>query len=287
MSIKAFTQKTTRFMNANADIIMTVGALIGLGTTIYLTARQMPEIMEASDSYKADTEALRARRDSGEISVDIYESELRNMKLHYAKIFAKLLAPPTASALGTGALIIGSTKAGRAKQAVLSSLLNSSNVALSSYKDYMKKELGEKKFDEIDTSYEKERVADIPKIASPTEIISTGKGEKLFSIDVLPWDPDTRVFFRSSPEAVHEGVVSLKEYIIDTKIDAIRYDDYLFYIIGNQVNRDKKTFAPAKHLYHYMDDIRDWPQPIYKEFIHDKLGENWCHITFREDDWEY
>lgn len=287
MGIKAFTRKVSTKMNANADILMTVGALIGLGTTIYLTARQMPEILEALDSYKADMTDLVARRDNGDLDPAAYEAELKDMRFHYFKIFMKLSAPAIASAIITGGLIIGSTTAGRAKQALLSSALNTSNLALSSYKDYMRKELGEKKYAEVDSAYEMDRVKTIPEVQMPLEIINTGKGDKLYSVDVIPWDPSTRVFFRSSPEKVKEGFVDLKSWVLDMEMDQVLYADYLYYVIGNEVLRDKKTFAGAYHLIFEKDDRKDWPKPIYKEFVHDKLNENWCHIAFREDDWDF
>lgn len=254
----------------NADILMTIAAVLGLGSTVFLTVKATPKIMEALECYKKDLEDCAS------------EEEIKNLRWYYAKVLVKLGLPVAVAVLLTLIFIIESTKVGRHKQAVLGAALNAANASIVELKDHMKSELGEKRYNEIETAFEEKRNAKYNEVMHPIEIRKTGFGDKLYSVDRIPGDPSTRMFFRSSPDAVKDAK-NQTDALLNCDADSkCIYADYLYFLGFTEAAK----WSTAMHTYHYAKYANDFISPVYREFIHPELKENWCHIDWCENEWQ-
>lgn len=233
-----FGKNLARGINQNADIIMTVSALIGLVSTVALAIRETPRAIDIIDDAHYSLDHLEGALKEHGISYAEYEEAKRDIRRNTTFALAKNYAPALISGITTGACIIGSTAVNRSRNAALSGLLNATNVAFSEYREHVQNSIGEKKETEIYDEIREEHIVQNPPVQN--QIFNTGKGETLCYIEILPGDPTSGLYFYSSPEAVHaaindanaegisSGYVSMKDllYFLGLKIPGKGTDLY-------------------------------------------------------------
>jgi hypothetical protein len=264
-----------RFLNTNADIITAGAALVGLVTTVVLAVKETPRAERILDDARYDIERAET------------EDEVRRIKLMCARDLALNYAPAGVSLIFTGGCIVGTNRISRSRNAALTGLINAGNLTFQEYKEHMREELGDKKFHEIDDSFEEKRinkrVAD-GTMKIPQEVYQTGYGNKLYSIDTVPGDPTTRIYFRSSPERVAKAELEFNADMVSKgELNAGVYADYLWY----QGVKDAIKYNSAMNYYHVMEHMHDFVEARLHEYEeHPFFHEHWCHIDFDPDTWE-
>lgn len=286
MSLRGFGTRLARGINANADIIMSIIAIGGLVSTVALAIKATPKANDILDETKHKINRIKKIADEEKWTNEELDSEVRDVQLSCAKDLAIIYAPTAISLVGTTALIIGSNKINRSRNAAMAGALNATNIAFQEYKEHVKTSIGEKKFREIDESFEEKRSRDRPKLMETPnhEVYNTGHGNKLYSIDTIPGNINTRVFFRSSPEAVKQAELDFNSAMLfDGGENDGLYADYLWYLGIH----DAIKYNGAMLTHHKMENAQDFVHARYHEYIHPTTNENWCHIDFYPTDWVF
>lgn len=205
MSLVDIGHKIARGINQNTDIILTGSALIGLGTTTFLAIKETPRAIDILDDAKETIDKIEDAVDQGRLDEDEADEKIVKIRRQTAKKLAMNYAPAAVSFTVTAGCIVGSNKASRNKNAALSSALNAANLLYSEHRDRVREEYGEKKETKIHDEIRKEHIDKNPPVR-PERIYDTGKGDTLCYIELFPGDPDTGIYFYSSPEAVMAGI---------------------------------------------------------------------------------
>jgi hypothetical protein len=137
---------------------------------------------------------------------DDADAEIKQIRLETAKDLALNYLPTGISFAITAGCIIGSNKVSRSRNAALSNALNAANLMYSEYREAVRDKIGEKKETEVHDSVRESHIRKNPPSELPENIFKTGKGDTLCHIELLPGDPDTGIYFYSSPEAVMAGI---------------------------------------------------------------------------------
>ena len=202
---KNLANRTAAGINANADIIMAVGALIGLGCTIVLAIRETPEAERIVYKAKDALDGVRQEAKEKDWTEEEEKRAVLSIRVDTAKSLAFNYLPTLLGLCATGACIIGSNKIVRTRNAALSGSLNAANLVYQEYRDHVRSVVGEKKETEIHDGIRKEHIEHA--ILPPENTITnTGKGNTLCFIELEPGSTDTGLYFWSSPEAIHAAV---------------------------------------------------------------------------------
>lgn len=281
MSLKQLGNKIARGINKNADVILTVSALVGLTTTTYLAVKETPRAIDILDSAKESIDRIDEAVEQDRMDEDEAEEKIREVKIDTAKKLAKNYAGAGISFATTAGCIIGSNKASRSQNAALSSALNAATLIHSEYQERVREELGEKKETKIHDEIRKEHIDTNP----PTRVdrvYDTGKGDTLCYIEMFPGDSDTGIYFYSSPEAVLAGINDANAHGIENCY--VSMQDLLWFLglkikghgtnlIGWQITSRSELIQVRRSSHLYNDkpvfDISFYNYP-YKNF--DRFG---------------
>lgn len=282
-------QKVVNALNKNADIITAGMAVVGLITTVVLAIKETPKaetIVEESAKriddihWKANDEKWPVAEENKEVNIE---------RLHCLGALIFNYGPTIVSFTITGACIIGTNRISRRNYSILAGTLNATNLMFQEYKDRAREVLPNKEFQELDDGFEKARLVkrlenhDMP-APSVREVYHTGFGEKLYSIDTVPGDPSTRIYFRSSPEAVTKAEMDFNAAMLyESGDNAGVYADYLYYL----GIKDAIKYKTAMNYYHFMENAQDFVHARLREYEeHPTFLETWCHIDFDPTDWK-
>ena len=205
MSLKQFGNSLARGINKHADTILAVSALAGLCTTVFLAVKETPAALDILDNSNESIDRINDAVKQGKLGEDEADNKIKHVRRDTAKRLIFNYAPAGVSFIGTAGCIIGSHKISKANNAALSNALNAANIAYAEYRDHVREEIGEKKETKIHDEIEKEHIDKNPPTLAE-HIYQTGKGDTLCYIELLPGDPDTGIYFYSSPEAVMAGI---------------------------------------------------------------------------------
>lgn len=277
-------------IDKNADILMTISALLGLGVTTYLMYKAAPDIQYTIRNAKAELEDIEDRATQENWYADERKAAKTEVVVETAKTLAPIVAPPLVGVIFTGGMIIGNNVRWRGREAILVSAVNGANLAAQEFKDIAKEHVGEKKVAEIEEKVSRKHLEESPPIEQGV-ILITGHGDKLYSILKRPYDETTRVYFRASPEWVLLAIGEANNELSCGGSGGSEMSDgaYLTY-------SDFLDFID-RHL--YDDYARNWVfikdnspgsthrriEPRLKSHIHPYLKEACCDITFDPGDW--
>lgn len=205
MSLKESFRRLGNETQKNADLILTMSALIGLVSTIYFVAKETPEAIDIIDDEKKTEKIIDNDYKEKLLSDEEYVTEKKRVKKECAKNLVINYLPAAVSAGTTAACIIGSNRVSRTRNAAVSSALNAATIAYQEYRDAVKKEIGPKKELEIEDKVRKEHIDATP-LPSHEDIFRTGNGNTLCRIELSPGDATSGYYFYSSPDAVYRGI---------------------------------------------------------------------------------
>ena len=235
---------TPKFVNAGLEwgrkqlpTIMSVGAVVGLGATVYLALKAKPkadEILEEAKEkiddireYGVDPEAENVG-DSAEERLKNVKKEVRNVKINCALDMAKVVWRPIVVGGVTIGLILGANRISMRRLASLGAAYEVATGDLKKYKEKTKEILGEKKESEIREAVAKEKITEA--VVDPEtgelknfDIIETGKGSMLY------FDAWSGRFFRSSATAIKMAVNEVNRLVLAN--DFATLDDF-YYELG-------------------------------------------------------
>ena len=279
-------QSAAGTINAYADVITAGAALIGLVTTVVLAIKETPKAERILDDTRATINDIYDRAKDEEWSEKEVREAVNAERIICARNLAVNYAPAFISFVSTGACIVGTNRISRSQKAAVVSALNATNLTFQEYKDHMREVLGEKQYHDIEDTFEKARIEKKMKddeIVMPREVYHTGFGDKLYSIDTIPGDPSSRIYFRSSPEKVTQaGLDFNSEMLFDGGDNSGVYADYLWYL----GIKDAIKYKTAMNYTHFMEGPQDFVEPRLHEYEeHPSFHEHWCHIDFDPSEW--
>lgn len=213
-------------INANADIIMAAMALVGLGSTIALAIQETPTAERIIFDSRDDIEAIKHECDEKGWSKEEEQKAIREIRLRTVRDLAINYAPTAFGAFATGALIIGSNKINRTRNAALTGSLNAANLAFQEYRERMRAAIGENKETAIHDDIRRSHI-EASELPPPNLITNTGNGNTLCYIELEPGDKDTGVYFWSSPEAIHAAENDTNAYGLER--GSVSFEDFLYF----------------------------------------------------------
>lgn len=280
MSLKEVGNKIAAGINKHADIILTGSALLGLGTTVFLAVKETPAALDILDDAKDSIDRIDKAVEDERMDEYDAEEKIKKVKTDAAKKLVINYLPAGISFVGTSACIIGSNKVSRSRNAALSGALNAANIAYNEYRDHVREEIGEKKENKIQEDIRKEHVEAYP----PTKverIYNTGNGDTLCHIETNPGNPETGIYFYSSPEAIMRAIneanmegmrscyVSMQDLLwymgLNVKGDGVS-------LIGWNMAKEAELIEPRRSSFLYNDrpvlDISFYnnPKPNFASF---------------------
>lgn len=265
-------------INKHADLIMTIGAVIGLATTVYLAIKATPKAEDVIYDTSHDIDDVKRAEDEGRISHESAEREIRDIKIYSIKKLVRIYAPTAVSAIGTTCLILGSNKISRTRNAALNTALNAANFAYAEYRDRVRSTIGEKKetaiYDEIVQSH----IESLPPPTDLSSIVNTGNGNTICRIELVPGNPATGLYFYSSADAVHRARNNVNADGLDNGF--IEFRDLLYELglrkqykdidprIGWEIasRNDLIEFRESSHIHDNGEPVLDigfYNNPIY------------------------
>ena len=289
MNFQQVCRNTANAINRNSDIITAGLALVGLVTTVVLAIKETPRAEIILDDHAQRIDDIHWQAHDEKWSASEESKEINRERLHCVGALVINYAPTIVGMTVTGACIIGSNRIMRGRNAALASALNATNLAFQEYKDHAKAVLPNKEYQELEDTFEKARLEKrledhlIP-VPSVREVYHTGFGEKLYSIDTVPGDPSTRIYFRSSPEAVTQAEMDFNSAMLyESGDNSGMYADYLYYL----GIKDAVKYKTAMNYFHFMENAQDFVHARIHEYeSHPTFLETWGHIDFDPDDWK-
>ena len=185
----------------HAPRLMSWGAVVGLGVTVYFALKAKPKVEEHYAEMKGEIEDIIA--ENGE---EAGKEEIKKAKIKGIKRITLDVLPAAISGGVTSALILGSDKIAADRTAGALALADISERSLSRYQESAKEVVGEKKEEEI-----RERAAN--KYVEETysdnvPIYNTGKGNVVY---VDEWNT---TYFRSSRSAIEAAVNTINSRML-------------------------------------------------------------------------
>lgn len=205
--------KFLRGVNKNSSTILTVMAIAGLGTTVYLAVKATPRALAAVEDgvwEKKNMEAPEAGWHEylvGEPNELQITRELRTLGPKGVFLATWQHYLPAAIMGGvTIACIIGIDRVNSKKIAALAGAYAISETALREYQDKVVEQLGEAKHQQIRDAVANDHLVSDP--PSTREVIIIGEG------DVLCRDEWSKRYFMSSPERIKQCMNELNEQLL-------------------------------------------------------------------------
>lgn len=193
MSLSAVLKRLEKFTIDNSPAILTGVGIAGVVGTAYLSGKASIKAYELSWAYKDDV------REDPDLEQEI--------KVHYAKKFAKVFAPPVASGVATIACIYGANHISSRRAAAMATAYSLTEKAFTEYKEKVVEKVGEKK----EQSYRDEIMQDRVREHPPEDrtVLVAGGGE------VLCYDKFTGRYFRSDMETIRRAENDVNQQIIN------------------------------------------------------------------------
>lgn len=168
---KATWKVVTRFVDDNLPTILSGLALVGLGTSVVMAAKETPKAMDEMTTAKLDkAEGLeRAVQDKKEL--DIYRNNDGELDLNLIpltpwekfKVLAPVYWPCALTTFATGACIVTSNIVSKRRYLGLAALVAAKSKDLEEYQDKVKELFGEKKADQVEKEIIKDKGSDCPR----------------------------------------------------------------------------------------------------------------------------
>lgn len=289
MNFQHALRKVAMGVNKNEDLITAGLALVGLVTTVVLAIRETPGAEAILEEHAQAVDDIHWDAERENWSFEREDAEINHERLRCVGALAYNYLPTIVSVIGTGVCIIRTNRISRKRNAMLAGALNATNLAFQEFKEHTKETIGEKSFQELEDTFEKARIEkrlEDHTMPAPSvrEVYHTGHGEKLYSIDTVPNDPSTRIYFRSSPEAVTQAEMDFNAAMLyESGDNAGVYADYLYYL----GIKDAIKYKTAMNYFHFMENGQDFVHARLHEYEeHPTFLETWCHIDFDPDDWK-
>ena len=201
--MELFTKKLLIEAEKNSPTIMSGGAILGAGLTLFFAFRAKPKV-EAH--VKEGTEEIKRIREEAKEAetLDTKETKqaIRRVKLKTAKKVLIDVTPAALTAAGTIGFVVGLKKETANRIASIGEVEGIRRVAHEEYAEAAKEVVGEKKEQEIKEAAISKRLEDTYDSAV---IINTGKG------DVLYFDEWTNTYFRCSHAAIENAVIKVNK----------------------------------------------------------------------------
>ena len=209
-ALEVLGSRTRTFLKDNQGNILTATALIGLCSTIYLTASATVKATHELEAAQAEYERDFTRKEKVE------------------RVW-KYYLPAIGSGLATGISILYLRYSSAKQIAALGSLYTISQAALVDYKDAVVNVVGKSKSEDI--SSEAARTAVAKTLPESREVVIVGTG------DVLCYDSITGRYFQSSMEDIRRAVndvnasilagcyASLSDFYVQLGLDPTAYSD--------------------------------------------------------------
>lgn len=184
----------------NAPTIMSVGAVVGLGATVYLAVKAKPK---ADDILAKRKEELEEIKENEEQTEEEKKREIRNINIGAVTEMAKVIAPAAGAFIATAGLILGANHINLKRLSYIGGMYTISQTELKKYKEKAKEIVGERKEGEIREAVARDFVADT--YTDDVTVFQTGKG------DLLYLDEWSGRYFRSSKAAIESAFAKVTE----------------------------------------------------------------------------
>lgn len=240
---------TQKIVTDNSPTILTVAAVAGLVTTVYLVATAAP---------KAHTDILNERSERTD-ELDLTDKVLLTYK-HYI--------PATVTGGITIACIIGANTINMRRTSALAGAVGLSELAFKSYRDKVVEHIGEKKETAVHDEVMQDVVERTP--LGENQIIMTGKGTALFL------DNYTERYFESDMESVRRAVNDVNEQIFGT--DSASLNDFYnrLGIKGSKLGDDVGWTQTNKLEIRYSAALTDDGRPcVVIDYRKMPIGDYW------------
>lgn len=206
--------------------IMSVGAVLGLGATVYLSIKAKPKADKIIESAKEKIEEIDKReKELTETQTEEHfkdvKREIRNVKIECALDTAKAVWRPVVVGCVTIALILGANRVSMGRLASISAAYEIATGDSKKYKEKVKELLGEKKETEIREAVVNDKMSEATE--TDFEIIDTGKGSMLY------FDAWSGRYFRSCATAIKAAVNEVNRLALGN--DFASLDDF-YYELG-------------------------------------------------------
>lgn len=225
----------------NAPTVMSIGAVVGLGATVYLALKAKPK---ADDILTKREEKLKEVEEkytevTGEAELEEKKKEIRDVNFSSVKEMGKVIWPPIAMGLLTSSLIFGANHINLRRLADMSAMYEISSDALQRYKKKTEEVVGEKKKTQIDEELDKDLARELAN--KDTTIFATGNGDTKC---IEGW---SRRRFTSSRNYIdkvvneinneinHQDFISLNEFYFSLGLEEVPYGDEVGWNINDSL----------------------------------------------------
>ena len=205
--------KVAEELRKDAPTLMSVGAVFGLGVTVYLAVKAKPKADEILAKRKKELDEIeevkveKVETEDGiweEKEVKLSEEDKKTLKqktnVTCAIKMAKVVGPAVIAGGTTVFLILMANRINMKRLSAMGVAYKLSSDELKKYKEKTKEIVGDKKEAEIQNAAATDRMKDALCGVEDPEIIDTGKGT------VLYFDKWSGRLFRSSPNAIDAAV---------------------------------------------------------------------------------
>lgn len=207
-----FIKAAGRFLSKNSPKLLTVTAIAGIGTTIYLCIKATANAVELVKERKAELEVDK---------LTLKET---------IRVVGKSYVPTTISALATAALMMGATTVNSKRIAALMTAANMSEMAFQEYKSFVKETNPELHKETTDKIVEK-HLMETPYVKE--NVFKTGHGDQLcydgFAGRYFLSDTDfvKNAVNEFNSRLIHEMALSLNDFYDHQDIEHSRVGDML------------------------------------------------------------
>lgn len=223
--LKNLCSNIARATNSNLDILMGLSAIGGVAITVFLAIKETPE---AEDIIYKAKEIIEDIEHDDDLPTEESEREIKKVRVGMVKKLIFNYTPTIISLILTILLIIGAVGKGRSYNALLTNTLNATNFAYQEYRDHVRDVIGKKEETEIYDDIREEHIKSVP-IPENSQIIYTGNGQTLCYIELEQGDPDTGIYFWSSPEAIYKGLNELNAFVLRNENHCCTQSDALYF----------------------------------------------------------
>lgn len=203
--------KLAEGVRKDAPTLMSFGAVVGLGVTVYLAVKAKPKADEILAKRKEElaeidiVEAEQVETENGEVAHVVLSEEDKKTLRQKANIgcgleMAKVVGPAVIAGGTTVFLILMANRINMKRLSAMGVAYKLSSDELKKYKEKTREIVGDKKEAEIQNAAATDRMRDALCGVEDPEIIDTGKGT------VLYFDKWSGRLFRSSPNAIDAAV---------------------------------------------------------------------------------
>lgn len=179
----------------NFTKVHTPELMIGAGVTSMITSTVL--------SIKSTTKAMEVIND-----IEYTENVHLSTKEKVQETWKLYIPSMVTGVIGIGLIATGTTKSLN-RSTALATMYTASEAVFKCYKEKVKEEIGEEKADNIEKQVIRETIKEVPMDDGITNILYTGKGDKLF------YDTFSGRYFRSSIQYIENCVNTVNKHILN------------------------------------------------------------------------